>query len=192
MSENPESLVVTPTPVKWEGAKSHGQEGRRGRLRGQVDGRSARVDQEPIEAVMKAAHDRRIVAEFSDEGFSGYRKSRGPASESHRGREGRRAVGAVVLRPRPAGARERRRARHLGGLYFDLLEVGVKLRAVSGDDDLRDPIRVAKPFHTRGAKRSAQTRLVLAGGHAAIFPRPPSDTRAEQATARAITDHCPY
>jgi len=31
-----------------------------------------------IEAVREAAHDRRIVGEFSDEGFSAYRKSRGP------------------------------------------------------------------------------------------------------------------
>jgi hypothetical protein len=53
----------------------------------------------------------------------------------------------------------RTEVRHLGGPSFELLEAGVKVRIVSGDDDLKDPIRAVLRGErtTRTAQPSRRT-----------------------------------
>jgi DNA invertase Pin-like site-specific DNA recombinase len=95
-----------------------------------------------IRKAIAAEGDREVIGEHSDENISGFRKSRGPELEA--AIERAKAVAPSELwcfDPDRLARGNGVEARHLGKLYFDLLEAGVKIRAVSGDDDLKDPIR---------------------------------------------------
>src|SRR5438105_785229 len=131
-----------------------------------------------IEAVRKAAHDRRIVGEFSDEGFSAYRKSRGPGLAA--AIDAAKAAAPCELwcfDPDRLARGDGKKARHLGGLYFELLEAGVTMRAVHGDQDLRDAIyavlrgvrnhqdSAAKSGHVKAGVRRTVERGEWRGGN---------------------------
>jgi len=88
-----------------------------------------------------------IVGEYSDEAVSAFKRSRGPglaaaidAAEHAAGEHG--GAELWVFDPDRLARGDGKRARHLAGLYFDLLAEDVTLRAVQGDDDLKDAIRV--------------------------------------------------
>src|ERR1035441_560332 len=95
-----------------------------------------------IKVAIAAEGDREVIGEHSDENISAFRKSRGPELEAAIERAKAAAPSELWCYDPDRLARGNGvEARHLGKLYFDLLEAGVKIRAVSGDDDLKDPIR---------------------------------------------------
>ncbi len=114
------------------------------------------------------AEGRLIVGEGQDENFSAFRRSRGPGLE--------RAVELALDAAREHGQAELwaqhsdrfargdgRKARHLGKLYFDLLEADVELRSVQDDDNLRDAIR-AVLIGERNSEDSARKALAVQSG----------------------------
>jgi hypothetical protein len=85
---------------------------------------------------------RTVIGPFSDENASAYSGSRGPGLAA--AIEAAKQASPSELwcfDPDRLARGDGSRARHLGGLYFELLEAGVRLRAVNGDSDLADPIR---------------------------------------------------
>ncbi len=139
-----------------------------------------------IRKAIDAEGNREVLGEHSDENISGFRKSRGPELEAA-------ITLAMAAAPSELWCFDPDRlargngveARHLGKLYFDLLEAGVKIRAVNGDDDLKDPIRAvlrgerntqdsaAKSAHTKaGLSRTVQSGKwrggILPGGYEVV------------------------
>jgi DNA invertase Pin-like site-specific DNA recombinase len=120
-----------------------------------------------IKAVRAATEGgREIVGTFSDEAASAYSGSRGPGlaaaiDAAGRAAEGGRPVELWAFDADRLARGDGKRARHLGGLWFDLRAVGVEIRAVEGDDDLRDAIRVVlrgERNHQDSAAKSGHVR----------------------------------
>lgn len=139
-----------------------------------------------IRKAIAAEGDREVIGEHSDENVSGFRKSRGPELEAAIERAKAAAPSELwCFDPDRLARGNGVEARHLGKLYFDLLEADVKIRAVSGDDDLKDPIRAvlrgerntqdsaAKSAHTRaGLERTVRAGQwrggILPGGYEVV------------------------
>jgi hypothetical protein len=90
---------------------------------------------------------RTMEGEHSDEAASAYSGSRGPGLTAaiEAAKQAAAEHGTAELwcfDPDRLARGDGRRARHLGGLYFELLADGVELRAVQGDADLRSAIHV--------------------------------------------------
>ena len=153
---------------------------------------------------------REVISKHHDEAMSGFTGSRGPGLTE--------AIEAAKQAAEHGGAElwafdsdrfargDGQRARHLGGLYFDLLQANVKLRAVRGDNDLADPIHAvlrgernhqdseAKSGHVRresAKRRSAASgsarcptatgwsaKLMTTGGSRAAWSSTPSGSRS--------------
>jgi DNA invertase Pin-like site-specific DNA recombinase len=130
-----------------------------------------------IREAIEREGERTIIGEFSDENVSAFRKSRGPGLAAAIA-EAKASAPCELwgFDPDRLARGDGREARHLGGLYFDLLADGVALRAVNGDDDLKDAIRVvlrgernhqdsaAKSAHTKRGLRAAVERGGWRGG----------------------------
>jgi DNA invertase Pin-like site-specific DNA recombinase len=99
-----------------------------------------------MRTAIEAQGDREIVGTYRDVAASAYTGSRGQGLAAAIEAAERAAVDdeGVELWCFDADRLARgdgRTARHLGGLWFDLLAAGVRVRAVQGDHDLNDPIR---------------------------------------------------
>jgi DNA invertase Pin-like site-specific DNA recombinase len=152
-------------------------EDEKGSIQGQLDA---------IKKAIAAEGDREVIGEHSDENISGFRKSRGPELEAAIERAKAAAPSELwCFDPDRLARGNGVEARHLGKLYFDLLEAGVKIRAVSGDEDLKDPIRAvlrgerntqdsaAKSAHTKaGLERTVRDGQwrggILPGGYEVV------------------------
>ncbi len=139
-----------------------------------------------IRKAIDAEGDREVIGEHSDENISGFRKSRGSELEAAITLAKAAAPSELwCFDPDRLARGNGVEARHLGKLYFDLLEAGVKIRAVNGDDDLKDPIRAvlrgerntqdsaAKSAHTKaGLSRTVQSGQwrggILPGGYEVV------------------------
>jgi DNA invertase Pin-like site-specific DNA recombinase len=168
-------------------------EDRRDSIGGQLDA---------IRKAIAAEGDREVIGEHSDENISGFRKSRGPELEAAIERAKAAAPAELwCFDPDRLARGNGVEARHLGKLYFDLLEAGVKIRAVSGDDDLKDPIRAvlrgerntqdsaAKSAHTKAGLgrtvRDGQWRGgILPGGYEVV-----RDVDERGRVSRHLTKH---
>jgi hypothetical protein len=124
---------------------------------------------------------RRIIGEFADEAASAYSGSRGPgltaaieAAKHAAAEQGEAELWCAD--PDRLARGDGVSARHLGGLFFELAPTHVVLRAVQGDEDLRDPLRAvlrgernhqdsaAKSGHVQRGIRSTVEQGVWRGG----------------------------